>query len=655
MPNQLRKLGITRYVPGVPAVQGHPAYCVALPAAPSATAQSKQPKSAWTNAFSSVPAPVYGGGNTAPSNSNVRVVPVTDPFTGQVTGYEALVNGLSGGQPSEISGGQSGGFGSEFNEYYSGGGQECFPAVIGSPGSPARLETTPLTGWTGGASSTTILAGNVLASFLVNPAPLGVICGLAPTDITAAFNEATHAFYAQGATLRVVELGVIKATVTGVDLSTQPRMYILRTDARVTYHVGDWMYVSEVQSVGAVVLDASLYTTGDYVDSPEFEALTFGNMPAVAQTASFDWSLPLIDGHFGIASIAFNWVLPSLFADFNAEQTGLNGFAWELPSIDVLMGRATAQLEGILPALFFEATAGFPIIETAGFNWLIPPFLPEFIVKVGSIASFDWDIPMLQLLSADRPYASLSGTLGNLFAYFDEGPPSGEYGVMEPILAVDFFRPDPTLIAVFYDRLEVRSTATFILMLGDTFLDGVLLSDQLTVSQVLQALFNEGLAINSSTSNASHEALQYAVNLATGAVGTYQNFDFQGFVRVGQSTYGWRADGLYEIGGSDDDGDLINALLDLGKLDLDTLTKTRCEGAFIGLSTDGTAYVRVVEDSGQEWLYEIEQHPDRARAKFGRGLRSREFSVSLRVIDASAIDLQSIEFVSFTAVRSRRQ
>jgi hypothetical protein len=623
--NRLTKLGKVTYVPGVQGRQAVPAYCTEVKVDQSGTRAGGGGAS-----YSS-----SGGGG----KSTVKVIPVIDPFSGAIVGYEVQISGGNGG------GGGSGLTGAP----QAVSTKVCYPAVTAIAAVPSRVLTEGVSGWNGGASSNVLHAGDILASFKLPTHPVGIVIGFAAADLSTSFAEATHAFFVHAGAVDIIERGATVFNFDAIDLTLQPTFYLLRQNNAVTYHVAGQTYKSAVQSGGAVVLDASLYSTGDYIDDPVFEVLTAGNMPPVPQTGEFDWYLPSLAALLGGAYAALELKLPQLFSTIAATQTGITSFAWSLPTLDAIFGRAYTRVEWVLPLPTISLEGGYPIVAASGFNWILPPLQFNALMFSGGLLRFWWDLPALAALIADRPYAAMSGALAAMTGYLDDGPRDG-YGVMENLELLDFVVVQPIVFMVVYDGLEFADNASIVLLYDRAVYDGLALTDSATPSMIIEAMVRDGLAIGDSIER-EREALQYAVNIATGALTSYQNFDFLGFVKTNNAMYGYRADGLYAIGAATDDGALLDALLDLGAIDPGTNLKQRMEGAFLGLSTDGAAFLRLVGDDGQEWLYSIDQHADAARAKFGRGLQSREWRVSLHLTDASTVDLQSIEFLVHTAVR----
>lgn len=630
MANRLVKRGITAYVPAVPSRPYQPAYCIELPKVPSTQDQIRVPPSGhglgWTEQSA------YGS-STLPSGQPLTSenAPVYDA-DGRLVGYLPVRGGGSGAS----SGTQT---------TYTGGGTQCFPAVPAVQGSAAQVHSTPILGWNGGARSIDILTGDCYASFTIDAHPVGVVCGFAPNDTSTAFNEATHAFYAHGSTIQVVESGTVVATVSGASLIDHPTLIIRRESGRVSYHVGSWMYVSAVQSTGPVLLDATLYATGDTVDNPVFAPLSVA--PPMSQVGEFDWTLPLLallvsEDEYG----QFNWLLPPLGFESSATQSGFNRFEWVLPALDLLVGKEYAQLELRLPKLVGEYEGGFPQFTVAGFSWVLPPVIGSMVGLVGAVGGFDWSLPPFTGWLADRPYAAMQGVLGApLEFYADTGPAPGGYGVMEPVYTADFLLPDGAFYAELYDGLEVGDDYSLVFLIHEDIYDGLMVSDFATAAQLLQAAVSSGLVVNSNAARTTQEAVQYATNLESGALTRYTGFDFAGFARTDYATYGFKADGLYRIGGDTDDGALRDALLDLGTASWNVNVKKHIPTVFLGLGTDGEAYVRMTPDKGAERIYRVIQRRDVSRANPHRGLTAREWSVQLQIVDASSAVLDNIEFI----------
>ena len=116
-----------------------------------------------------------------------------------------------------------------------------------------------------------------------------------------------------------------------------------------------------------------------------------------------------------------------------------------------------------------------------------------------------------------------------------------------------------------------------------------------------------------------------SVNLATGAASRYGGaWVFNSLAQIGRSVYGMDSAGLREISGRDDDGNLIECVIDLGKPSVSGQIWTPINVYVYGEATEKLTLV-VVTPSGQ--AYEYLSHtsaPDAQCMRFqpGKGLRA---------------------------------
>lgn len=618
MANRLTKIGIFVQYPAVPADPGRPAYCVEK-LVPKTVERHVPPKVGST-----------GGGSSSYQNMGP---PGPD--------WGAVYDGPPRRAKPTV----------EYETVYLHAGWECYDAVPPSPGVPARSENVLPVGWNGGARSIDSFDHDGFVSFQLPLRPLGVVAGLATTDNSPAFNEASHAVYGHGTTIEIVEYGQVVAQAP-VSPATLPTITIVRSGGVVTYYVGDWFYRSARESVGRVHLDAALYATGDFVDAPKIGSL--GGAPVLPVHGVLATESPRLAGKFGEAYAQLTGRAPRLTGQFSLRRLAtLDGTA---PALRGLFGEsAYAQLVGRLPRLGGQFDGGFPQVNVAILTGVGPHMSGAFVSKVGAVGHMNTAAPRVFGKFSDRPYADMAGTqAGKWFGYFDEGPAPGGYGRMEFLWLLAEVSADPVIFASIHDTLGIASSASFALVFDVSYFDGLLLTDTLTLEQILEAVIRERLVLHSGVATTRTAALQYAVNIATGALTTYQNFDFHGFTHVEATkrTYGWRPDGVYEIGGSTDDGARLNALLDLGATDFETSRKKYVPAVFLGLGTDGCAYLRLTGDDGCERVYRVIQREDISRANPAQGLAAREWHTVLEIADATKVDFDSIEWA--VEVTSRR-
>jgi len=624
MPNRLVKTGNIHYVPAVEAIPAREAYCTTI--GPTIKEQQKAREVRQLKSSS-------GAGSSTPIPIGIEV----DAITGEsrvIYGTAKKAKGVKDNYEQPLIPPQI----------------VCFPADPGRAGMPAQTIYENFSGWNAGARSIDAFRCDGFVRFRVPLTPIGVVVGLANDDESTSFAEATHAIYAHGTTIAVVESGKVVATAP-VAPGALPLITIVRVATVVTYHVDDWSYTSLKTSAGTVCLDAALYSAGDFVDSPSIGDIE--QLAGIGAEASGSARTPAFVGvgaddggyAFGLAQTprwAPDMALPTCELPgpaFGSAVVRFHGRGGD----DVVGGAAVAPL--------FVATGdgGFPQTTLVYGGAMVPPILGAGVLLSGTRATGSATISFAGV-GSDHAYVGGRGDTPPWVGLGFEAPLPGSYGVWETLALSDFVAIQPVTFIVVHDGLALGDSATIVQLYEQTVFDGLLLGDNASVTQIIEMMVRDGLALSDSLAT-DRQAFQYAVNIATGALTAYSNFDFLGFVEAGGASYGYRPDGLYRIGDATDDGELLEALLDLGAVDPGTNLKQRMEGAYLGLSTDGEAFMRLVGDDGQEWTYRIEQRPAAAKAKFGRGLQSREWRVSIHLVDASEVDLQSIEFLVYTAVR----
>lgn len=211
---------------------------------------------------------------------------------------------------------------------------------------------------------------------------------------------------------------------------------------------------------------------------------------------------------------------------------------------------------------------------------------------------------------------------------------------------------DSPLVLISVDGLNVGDSATVSVIVSLESAERLELESASSIGDLIELLTQEGLHLTDGGSLSRPEALQYAVNLLTGAPSVYAGFDFRGFVTIDGIAYGWKADGLYRIGADRDGETAIRALVDFGTTDYGTSQRKRVPAAWLGIRTDGQTYLKVRADDGAVQVYRARPSSETHKAILAKGVAGRQWSLTLEVEDASFASLDSIELE--VAVTQRR-
>lgn len=601
MAHRLIKQAIENYVPAIEEVIATPAY--------SEVRYEKQQVLKWTSAYKTV---YY----TYLSNGKYITVP-TQVYDGKPYYVEELV-------PIYTS----------------------HPAVVGVAGRDATTITDGQIGWNAGAQSLAVMDGDFVMQCTVSSIVQGVLIGLQPGgQPSASFNTLEYAVLVAGAKPSAVEKGVIKAA--GSLFSGDIQVRIQRVDGVITCQAGSLAYTSPVKSAGPMAMSAVMYAGTDYVDNPQFGALSqfessggwgWGDgtgIYALKLTSPWDWA--------GFASINDGEVRMVIDVELRAGDD-------DLSSVNLVMDEPAIQASGFSDIDLAVATLVIPLSMTAlGTS-----------VDVGTVAmSFG-----MTMRSGDYDYGEVALVIDDISVYaLSDEQPAGDVSTVEATFFGDYYLVDPVAYATLIDGLSIGSSLELLMSMDADLADHLALIDETNIALIIQALLDNRIGLDDASQRSSRDIFDYvnsvtglagyydfsgntfATNLVTGTVSRYAGFDFDGFCRVGMKTYAFRKDGLYTLGAENDNGAFIGTRVDFAAEDFGSAQSKRVGNIFMGLSTDGQVFVRTEEDGGQEMIYRAYQRKAEFRADMARGRASRFWRLRLEVVDGSYAELDNIEWV----------
>lgn len=591
MANRLQKLAAIQYTPGTPGRAAQPAFCVSTP--------------------------VYHPGGTVVLT--YRVVKDSSGATYYIPVYEQR---------------------EARTEYVT----TCYPAIPAIPAIPAVTQYLPINGWNGGANSRAMLAKDGHFEFRVSGNPRGVVIGLANQNVSTLPSEQSHAFYFHGSQVDLMEYGrVIASAVLDHDSS---RLYrIARRGEQVTFEADGWSHVSTLPSIGAVVLDAALYTSGDYVQDPA--------MLAYANGGSASGSLAALSGLASDAS-GYQFAAGSLPA-LSGEAIGYTPvtLVGSLPALSGIASEgAYAEAAGSLPALSGEAVGGYPTFNIVSLQGSLAPLNGSAHGLTGEIGYIEGGLPALSGYIADRPYAAGDGSFAPLTGRAYQGQSLTRGHISSPLALGGSFRSSTPERDGIRSVLQVGGRFDLFITARDGIASALLVGarfggtfdafDGISGGLLLGGRFADSAQADSLLGLLDAQPLQLATNLANGAPTLYLDCAFTSYTRVGDQLYAVRADGLYLLGAGDDEGQGLRGLVDFGASDFGSSQIKRADSVYLGLKTDAALELQTESDSGAH-AYPVDFGGTMARAKLGRGSYGRTWNLALEFSDASYFELDTLE------------
>ena len=186
-----------------------------------------------------------------------------------------------------------------------------------------------------------------------------------------------------------------------------------------------------------------------------------------------------------------------------------------------------------------------------------------------------------------------------------EGPPVGTKYLLEEIYVLDASKTVVEHIIFINNTGTIVDTITATRIAIANILEQLTVSDSYTVVGTFTAVLSEDIvAINTTIAGQGTTAILdktarvWVVNIDTEATSQYDNYGYNSFYTYEGKNYGVAMDGIYELTGTTDNGDLIDALVDFGRSDLGSFYKKRVTSAYLGLNSSGKLSL-TVETDGQ--------------------------------------------------------
>jgi len=507
----------------------------------------------------------------------------------------------------------------------------CTPAVAQVPGKASAYVVDTQRGWTSGARSAVLLPGDMVAEFTLPGTPTGIVCGLASGAKATDIGAVEHGVYASVGQYQIIESGVVVAA-SPVPPDGSPRVRISRNGSKVTYEIGDWSYQSDKPSNGAKRLQACLYVAGDYVDSPTLAKVVslsgdgYAGARGTASTNTFEV--------YSLRGVARAGVV--------GQDRGYASGKVQLRLNVLGANRAYSQGKAVLPPAQVMGYGGFPTVNIGG-GQVTLPFYTQGDSKTGGIGGGNVSVP-LRLRGSQGAYGEGRVRIAPLLVNAIGVPPSLTTDTATGLAIVDGYFFQPTVFFVLNETMGIGSSIQLVFVFQEDLAEFLALGDTADATFIIDMLIKSGLGIGDDLSQVNRDLVQYVTNAATGGVTRYDNFGFRSFVQVGQRSFGLRADGLYELTGESDNGELINAIVDFVAEDFGTAMKKRVDNLYVGLATDGQIFVRMRDDDGREVTYRAAQYKSTYKVKTGKGLASRFWNMRLEIVGATYGEIDNVEW-----------
>lgn len=138
-----------------------------------------------------------------------------------------------------------------------------------------------------------------------------------------------------------------------------------------------------------------------------------------------------------------------------------------------------------------------------------------------------------------------------------------------------------------------------------------------------------------------------AMNLMNRAVTQFDSYGFNSFAEFAGKRLAASEDGIFILEGDVDNGDEIDAVLEMGKLDFGSRQLKAVDYAYIGYDSDGDLALTASADDGTTYSYAISpvlgasRHT--SRTKLGKGVKARYWKLSIENVAGSDFNVDTFE------------
>ena len=167
-------------------------------------------------------------------------------------------------------------------------------------------------------------------------------------------------------------------------------------------------------------------------------------------------------------------------------------------------------------------------------------------------------------------------------------------------------------------------------------------SDKVTAKTTV----SESFIISIPTASGQDNYLAYLLSPETNSVTNYNNYNFKGCTKFNSKYLFYNDTGLYEYGGSTDNGELIEAHITTAAFNFGSTNLKQVPSVYLGTSNSDKVYLKVSIDGKANCLYTLNKKTtglQTQKVDIGKGMIGRYFQFEL-ITKADTFDLESIDF-----------
>lgn len=402
----------------------------------------------------------------------------------------------------------------------------------------------------------------------------------------------------------------------------------------------NWQYALPAEArPGVWGLGAVVYTPGAWVEGIE-----------VRQYDAADLRLPALTMKSGILKNGARLSLPAMLV----RAKKISRASMTLPALTTLGGRNIAQAAMRLPALVNRAGVNPGAVPYPGAFCRLPALRMRAGATVGSVGRAAMTMRPMKMRSGRKlaeGYLQLAPM--QMSAAAEPRDQASFYGNFGTETAFSALRE---LVVVMNSGGTISTAVGISRLVSASVIAAATSSTPSTLSAILSAIMDTEVLAGADVPLREQAGEVWVVNLAEGAAtSTFENYPFNSFATIGGHAFGAKQDGVFLLEGSDDAGAPIHASVSYGKQDFGAKTVKHMTRAYVGASSEGSLFLKVIDPDGREFVYAARGTGGalkQQRFDVGRGLSGNYFTFELFNRDGGDFEIDSVSF--FAADFKRR-
>lgn len=307
-------------------------------------------------------------------------------------------------------------------------------------------------------------------------------------------------------------------------------------------------------------------------------------------------------------------------------------------------------IDKLIPTSFnvknsLEDTFRLSELLSATFKEVIPDILSAYDATGEVLYKIERVLDLITKLEDVNSNVNYSSTIIDLISIFDDLLKRMGADVIEAMILTESIALLYSLHSLILESQGYTDTSSASYVNILSLSDSLSTLDSSNSLAILKALSEDSFIIEL-PKDTTGTYLAYLLSPETNSVSTYNNYNFNGCTKFNYKYLFYNKTGLYEYGGSTDNGSSIRSEIETVAFNFQTSNLKQVPSIYLGVDSTDKVILKVRVDGKAEVLYQLNKFTNNLMTQkidIGKGLIGRYFQFEL-ITEASEFNMESIEF-----------